>query len=211
MKPHFPRSTQNWLTLSGAMIALISLSMIVFLFVTSLFSSAEHTYLGLVIYILLPTVMIIGLLLIPLGMWLTVRKEKRTGKHALPEWPKMDLNDTRHRHAFFIFTIGTTIFLFLSAVGSYEAFHYTESVEFCGTLCHNLMIPEYTAYQPVWHVMWDPVRTGMCAVSFPVLTRFMPPLPMNIRGLSRRPSRICVPRGRHVKPATGLRSSIHAN
>jgi len=147
MKPHFPRSTQNWLTLSGAMIALISLSMIVFLFVISLFSSAEHTYLGLVIYILLPTVMIIGLLLIPLGMWLTVRKEKRTGKHALPEWPKMDLNDTRHRHAFFIFTIGTTIFLFLSAVGSYEAFHYTESVEFCGTLCHNLMIPEYTAYQ----------------------------------------------------------------
>ena len=53
----------------------------------------------------------------------------------------------RHRNAFFVFVVGTTIFLFLSAIGSYQAFHYTESVEFCGTTCHNIMIPEHTAYQ----------------------------------------------------------------
>ena len=46
-----------------------------------------------------------------------------------------------------IFSVGSTIFLLLSAVGSYEAFHYSESVEFCGTLCHKVMKPEYVAYQ----------------------------------------------------------------
>jgi len=51
------------------------------------------------------------------------------------------------QNAFMIFSVGTAIFLLASAVGSYEAFHYTESVEFCGTTCHAVMKPEYTAYQ----------------------------------------------------------------
>ena len=29
----------------------------------------------------------------------------------------------------------------------YSAYHYTESVNFCGRLCHRVMKPEYTAYQ----------------------------------------------------------------
>jgi hypothetical protein len=32
-------------------------------------------------------------------------------------------------------------------MGSYEAFKYTESVEFCGKLCHQVMEPEYVSYQ----------------------------------------------------------------
>ena len=42
--------------------------------------------------------------------------------------------------------VGTFLFLLISAMGSYEAFHYTESVEFCGTLCHKVMEPEYVTY-----------------------------------------------------------------
>jgi len=53
------------------------------------------------------------------------------------------------------------IFLFLSALGSYEAYHYTESTLFCGTLCHKLMIPEYTAYQHSPHAR---VRCAECHV-----------------------------------------------
>jgi ribosomal protein S27E len=37
--------------------------------------------------------------------------------------------------------------IFVSAVGSYQTFHYSESVEFCGKTCHEVMKPEYTAYQ----------------------------------------------------------------
>lgn len=147
MKLRLPASAQNWISLIGATIALISLFMIIFLFaITSIFGQSA-TYLGLVIYILLPGIMVIGLLLIPLGMYLKYRRDLKSVKKVEAGWPRIDLNNPQHRNAFFVFTIGTTVFLFLSALGSYEAFHYTESVQFCGTLCHTIMEPEYVAYQ----------------------------------------------------------------
>ena len=147
MKLKLPHSTQNWTSLVGATLALISLFMTIFLFVITLFQTDKGSYLGLIVFIILPAFLVLGLVLIPVGMFLKVRKDKR--QHVLPptEWPQINLNDIRHRNAFFIFAVGTTIFLFLTGIGSYEAFHYTESVEFCGKLCHNVMIPEYTAYQ----------------------------------------------------------------
>ena len=147
MKLKLPHSTQNWTSLIGATIALISFFMILFLFVITLFQTDKGSYLGLIVFIILPAFLVLGLVLIPAGMFLKVRKDKKL--HILPstEWPQVNLNDIRHRNAFFIFAIGTTIFLFLTGMGSYEAFHYTESVEFCGKLCHSVMVPEYTAYQ----------------------------------------------------------------
>ncbi len=142
-----PRTTQNWLTLSGATVALISLFMIIFLFVISTFFQEGHTYLGLVIYIILPGMLVAGLIMIPVGMFIHQRHLRKIDPETIPPWPYVDLNKPHHRNAFLIFLLGTVIFLFLTAVGSYEAFHITESVPFCGTLCHEVMNPEYTAYQ----------------------------------------------------------------
>jgi hypothetical protein len=148
MKIKLPPSTQNWLSLIGATIALITFFMIVFLFVISVLFESNNSYLGLVMYIALPGVMVLGLLLIPLGMYLKAKKEKKeTETEKKKGWPILDLNDLRQRNAFMIFSIGTSILLLASAVGSYEAFHFTESVEFCGKICHETMKPEFTAYQ----------------------------------------------------------------
>ena len=130
MQFKLPRSTQNWISLIGAMIALISFFMIVFLFVISTVLHQGGSYIGLIIYILLPPVMIFGLVLIPVGMLLTFLRKRKEGRETVKDWPQIDLNDIRHRNAIFIFTIGTTIFLFISAVGSYEAFRFSESVKF---------------------------------------------------------------------------------
>jgi nitrate/TMAO reductase-like tetraheme cytochrome c subunit len=46
-------------------------------------------------------------------------------------------------------------------IGSYKAFHYTESVEFCGKLCHKVMQPEYVAYQNSPHAR---VKCAECHV-----------------------------------------------
>ena len=147
MKLRIPESSHNWISLIGATIALVSFFMIVFLFaITSIFFESS-TYIGLVIYILLPAVMIVGLILIPFGMFLS---RKKVATPSAP-WPKIDLNDPKYRNAFMIFSIGSAIFLFASALGSYQAFHYTESVQFCGEICHEVMKPEYTAYQNSAH------------------------------------------------------------
>lgn len=151
MRFKLPASAQNWISLIGATIALISFFMIVFLFTITTVISQQSSYIGLVIYILLPSVLVTGLILIPIGMLLSIRKRHIEGEGEAPPWPRIDLNDVRHRNAFFIFTIGSAIFLFASAIGSYETFHFTESVTFCGTLCHGVMQPEYTAYQSSPH------------------------------------------------------------
>lgn len=146
MNLKLPPSSRNWLSLTGTMIASISFFMIVFLFVVTWLFDEGGSYLGLVIYILLPAILVMGLILIPIGMIREIRKRSKGEAPEEKEWPKIDFNDVRHRNATMVFLVGTTIFLFISAIGSYEAFHYTESVEFCGTTCHKVMEPEYTAY-----------------------------------------------------------------
>lgn len=146
-----PRSFYNWTSLVGAIIALISLFMIVFLLAVSVFLGEGSSYLGLVIYIVLPVFLILGLILIPIGMIIKLKRAKKGETEKPRKWPYIDFNYNRHRNAFMLFAVGTTIFLLLSAVGSYEAFHYTESVEFCGTVCHKVMEPEYVAYQNSSH------------------------------------------------------------
>jgi hypothetical protein len=141
-----PRSVNNWISLVGVTVAIVSLFMIVFLVVIATIFKQGSYYLGLVSYIILPVFLIMGLLMIPIGMIKKIRIERK-GKPEGPKWPLIDFNNYRHRNAFMIFSTGTALFLLLTAVGSYEAFHYTESVDFCGLLCHRVMQPEYTAYQ----------------------------------------------------------------
>ena len=151
MKIHIPASMRNWISLIGSMIALICFFMIVFLFFITMILGQGGSYIGLVIYILLPAIMIMGLVLVPIGMYLNLRSRKKSKQIQEVTWPRIDLNDLKQRRFFFNFAIASTIFLFISAVGSYEAFHFTESVPFCGTICHTVMKPEYTAYQHSAH------------------------------------------------------------
>ncbi len=146
-----PGSFYNWTTLIGAIIAMISFTVIVFLFFVSMIFDQGSSYLGLFMYMILPMFLVLGLILIPIGAILKKRRDKKSEKAIRPKWPKIDLNEKSYRNAFIIFIFGTFAFLMLSAIGSYEAFHYTESVEFCGTLCHEVMEPEYVAYQESSH------------------------------------------------------------
>lgn len=141
-----PTSYYNPISLIGSILAGVSLLIIMFFLVAMLFFGVGGSYLGLFIYIVLPVFLIIGLILIPIGMVRRSRRLKRS-EEDLSKGIRLDLNNQRHWNAIAIFLSVTFLFLLLTGIGSYEAFHYTESNEFCGTLCHNVMEPEYTAYQ----------------------------------------------------------------
>ncbi len=143
----FPYSANNWMSAIGSIVALVSFSMFLFLLAITIFLDQGSSYLGLFIYIVLPIFLIIGLTLIPIGMIIKIRKEKKEKTKDRMRWLEVNLNNPRHRNAFFIFSACTAIFLFFTSIGSYEAFHFTESTEFCGKLCHNVMEPEFVAYQ----------------------------------------------------------------
>ena len=143
-----PKSYYNIISFIGTIIAGMSLFMIILFSIVGYFYQDTSSYLGLFIFIIIPAFLLIGLIIIPIGMMIEVqRRKKRELKYIRKGWPIIDLNVSRYRNAILVFSIGTIILFILSSIGSYEAFHYTESTEFCGTLCHEVMEPEYVAYQ----------------------------------------------------------------
>ncbi|SYZ73031.1 Cytochrome c family protein [Candidatus Zixiibacteriota bacterium] len=143
----FPRLVYNWISTAGVIISVISGSLVLLLMGISLFTRDSNPYFGVFMYMILPPFVLAGLALIPIGMYRTWKKWRREGIESYPKWPYIDLNKRSHRNATAIFFFGTIVFLAFGAVGSYEAFHYSESVNFCGKTCHTVMKPEFTAYQ----------------------------------------------------------------
>ena len=68
-----------------------------------------------------------------------------------PHFPKLDLNNPAQRSTLAFLLSFVVIFSLVSAVGSYKAYEFTDSVNFCGQLCHTVMYPEFTAYQASPH------------------------------------------------------------
>ena len=144
----FPTAYYNWISIFGAYVASVAVLLIIlFLGISFFFDFASNPYLGIVQFLILPGLMVLGLILIPLGAWLHRRRMRKSGVEDRRRWPRIDFNQRSHRNAAAIFAFGSIIVIFVSAVGSYQTFHYTESVEFCGKTCHDVMLPEYTAYQ----------------------------------------------------------------
>ena len=147
-----PSSIKNWVSITGAVLAVFNLASILSLFVLNVFFGFGGSYIGLFIYIVLPGFMIVGLLLIPIGMRINRKRARKAEKEGrVLNWPVIDFNNIAVRNASVIFIVGTVFLLIISSIGSYEAFHYTESVEFCGKLCHQVMEPEYTTYHGSSH------------------------------------------------------------
>lgn len=157
-----PKSFYSWTTITGVVIASISFMLIIFtLAISVIFPTNVGDYIGLFTYIILPVFLIIGLVLIPIGTWRKLQQEKKEKVHRDFKFPLVDLNEPSQRRVVVIFVIGTAFFLFFTALGSYEVFHYTESNEFCGTLCHQVMEPEYVTYHGSAHAR---VRCVECHV-----------------------------------------------
>jgi len=141
-----PNSVYNPISALGAAVAFVTgLLGALLLGLSFVLEELHNPYFGIFLYLVLPAVLFAGLLLIPIGM---VRaRHRRTEGRGPAHWPVVDLSRPGHRNAVLVFLAGTAVLLTVSGIGSYEAFHYSESVEFCGTTCHQVMEPEYTTYQ----------------------------------------------------------------
>jgi nitrate/TMAO reductase-like tetraheme cytochrome c subunit len=138
---------RNWVTVAGTALAVVSLGNIFFFFLIDIVSSKPSPYTGIVAYMVLPAFLVCGLILIPLGLWWDRRRRLKMTAEEAAKLPTIDFNNPAQRTALFSFAAFAIVFLMLSAAGSYRAYEYTDSVEFCGQLCHSVMAPEHTAYQ----------------------------------------------------------------
>jgi hypothetical protein len=146
-----PSLLRNYVSVVGMAIAIASFSAIAMLFLVEMTSEHEAPYLDIFIYLLLPSVMAFGMLVTVAGVLWERRRRRRLAPSEVPSFPILDLNDPRRRRLFVVFTVFVFLFTFMSAFGSYRAYEYTESVAFCGTVCHTPMKPEFVAFKASPH------------------------------------------------------------
>jgi len=129
----------------GAMTSASGVTMIAYWLFELFGRTDENPYLGIIFFLLLPGLFILGLVLIPVGIFIRRRKLQMAGQIPA-EFPRIDLNDRMFRHGLDIVLVATIVNLLVVAVASYRGAAYMDSPQFCGQSCH-VMHPEYTAYK----------------------------------------------------------------
>jgi NapC/NirT cytochrome c family protein len=141
------RLVRNTTSIAGMMLVTISAALFLVVFLADLFGLHTNPYIGIVFFLIIPGLFIIGLLLIPLGAWLEHRRRRRGHAPAQPQWPRLDMNDPIQRRGVFIFAVLTFANVVIVSLAAYRGIEYMDSVQFCGQTCHTVMKPEFAAYQ----------------------------------------------------------------
>ena len=141
------RLIRSPLSIVGMVLTTISAVVFLVVFLADLFGMHTNPYIGIVFFLILPGVFVLGCSLIPLGAWLERRRRAAGKGPSERQWPSIDLNDPRQRRiavAVFALTMANIVIVSLAA---YRGVEYMDSVQFCGQACHSVMKPEATAHQ----------------------------------------------------------------
>ena len=146
-----PTLFRNYISFAGALIVIAAVVSILLLFLIELTQASNNPYLGIITYVVLPAFLLFGLLVIFIGMLIERRRRRRSPDSEIPPYPKIDLNEPKQRRFATVILTLSFIFVCASAFGSYRAYEYTESVEFCGQTCHTVMKPEFVSFHATSH------------------------------------------------------------
>jgi nitrate/TMAO reductase-like tetraheme cytochrome c subunit len=146
----FATVTSNPISLAGSALTTITAFLFLLLFCIHLVS--EHgasPYLGILTFLILPGLFLLGLVLIPLGLW-QARKRRREAlaeDDPAAEFAVLDFNRPQIRRTAVVFLAATGVNALILGVGTYKGVEVMESTQFCGAACHTVMEPEFTTYK----------------------------------------------------------------
>jgi NapC/NirT cytochrome c family protein len=143
------------LRLAGAVLTTVSAVLFLVVFFADLFGLHTNPYLGVIFFLILPGLFVLGLVLFAIGHWPA-------------SWPRIDLNNPAHRTTFLIVSILTLVNIVIVSMAAYRGIEYVDSVAFCGQVCHTVMQPEFVAHQTGSHanVKCIDCHAGPGAMSF---------------------------------------------
>ncbi len=153
MRTFFIALTRNAISLVGAAITTAAALLILTLFAIGLVGHEGGPYIGILAYLILPAIFLVGLALIPVGIVRERRRERAAearGEPA-PTFPVVDLNRKPTRKAVLVFLAMSGVNLVILATATYKGVEVMDSTEFCGQACHTVMDPEFTTYQSSPH------------------------------------------------------------
>ena len=142
---------QNPVSLTGAVLTTSSAAtLIAFWFYDILLPGPPHPYIGILLFLILPGIFLLGLILMPVGiLW---RRRRLSAKSKLPgEYPAISLREPMVRQALLFVGLATFLNIIIFGTASYRGVAYMDSTQFCGKTCHTVMQPEFAAYQDSPH------------------------------------------------------------
>jgi nitrate/TMAO reductase-like tetraheme cytochrome c subunit len=148
-----PPLSRNPVSILGAWITTLAAFAFLTFYALEAFALVASPYAGLVGFVAVPALFLLGLLLIPLGMWWEGRRRRR-GREPWP-WPAIDLGRPRTRTVVAGVLVLTLVNLAIVTVATTGALHYMETNAFCGMVCHTPMAPEFTAHPAFAHANVD--------------------------------------------------------
>jgi len=139
--------SQNTLSLIGVVLTTSSaITLIGFWMYDFMLPGPPHPYVGILLFLILPGVFVLGLLLIPVGIGLRRRQLQQISE--LPTvYPAIDLKSPMVHNGLLFIGFATILNVMIFGLASYKGVSYMDSKEFCGLSCHTVMAPEYSAYE----------------------------------------------------------------
>jgi len=141
----------NWITILGVILTTgAGFTQVWSWFLEFASPGKVHPYVGIVLFMVLPMIFILGLLLIPAGILLRRRKLRKEG-HLPQESPKIDLSSKHIHRVLWFVGAATLVNIILMGTATVRGVDYMDSSKFCGLTCHTPMITEYRAFSDSPH------------------------------------------------------------
>jgi hypothetical protein len=134
----------NLLTLFGAALTTSTAITLLVVWLLESMGRTVHPYAGIVIFVVLPALFVLGLLLMPLGV---IQQRRRMRARGETPPTKVDFGSAEVLRALAIIGLLTVVNVALLGIASYKGIEHMESTSFCGATCHVVMEPQYTAYK----------------------------------------------------------------
>src|SRR5579864_937587 len=145
------RLIRSPISVTGMVLTTITAVLFVVVFLADLVGLHTNPYIGIVFFLILPGLFVVGLALIPFGAWIERRRRAAGKTPSAAAWPRIDLNDPNQRTAAVIIFALTMANIVIVSLASYRGVQYMDSVQFCGQACHTPMRPEFIAHQQAPH------------------------------------------------------------
>ena len=154
---------RNPISLLGGVLVSAGLGSLAFLLTSQVFDVETSPYIGMLVFTALPTVLVLGLVLVPAGMLWEARRQAaaaRRGQGAPPAL-QVDFGNPQHLRAILLFATLTAVIAGMLGATGYRTVEFMDSPAFCGRLCHTVMKPQYEAYKRSAHAE---VRCTACHI-----------------------------------------------
>jgi hypothetical protein len=136
-------SIVHWLTSVGVVLTTASAAV----FLAFVFQRFENPYIGIIVFLIIPAVFVLGLILMPIGVMLAARRAggfRQLVQQVPPTGPQL----ARLGWAIGFATLANAGILTAAA---YHGVAVMDSTQFCGETCHSVMHPQYVRYQQSPH------------------------------------------------------------